>query len=97
MIVIKKIEPDRGWIISFVQDDTLRDFLGFKPSVIYEEYITSDKPVDILSFDNIFLETDIAQEWFLEATDLQYFAILQSMLILLMNFFKNFEQVFNGI
>ena len=39
----------------------MRDLLGFKPKVIQEEYNLSDYPVDILSFDKIFLETDIAQ------------------------------------
>ena len=39
----------------------MRDLLGFKPKVIHEEYNLSDDPVDILSFDNIFLETDIGQ------------------------------------
>ena len=47
--------------ISFVQDDTLRDLLGFKPKVIHEKYTLSDHPVDILSFDKIFRECDVAQ------------------------------------
>ena len=53
------IEPGRGWLISSVQDDTLRD-LGFIPTVIHDEYIVSPTLVDIISFD-IFLEPDIAQ------------------------------------
>ena len=58
---ILEIEPGRGWQISFVQNDTLRDLLGFKPVVICDEYKLSHNPIDILSFDSNFLETDIAQ------------------------------------
>ena len=35
--------------------------MGFKPKVLQEEYNLSDYPVDILSFDKIFLECDITQ------------------------------------
>ena len=35
--------------------------MGFKPKVLVEKYNLSDYPLDILSFDNIFLECDIAQ------------------------------------
>ena len=35
--------------------------MGFKPNILNGEYDTSDHPVAILSFDNIFIETDIAQ------------------------------------
>ena len=38
----------------------MRDLLGIKPVVIHDEYNLSDEPVDILTFDNIFIETDIA-------------------------------------
>ena len=38
----------------------MKDLLGFKPKIIQEEYNLSDYSVDILSFDNIFLECDIA-------------------------------------
>ena len=44
----------------FVFDDSIRDVLGFFARTLYEEYILSPNPVDIL-FDNIFLECDIAQ------------------------------------
>ena len=50
-----------GTQISFMRDDSIGDLLGFKPKVIQEEYNLSDYPVDILSFDNIYLECDIAQ------------------------------------
>ena len=39
----------------------MRDLLGFNARTLYEEYNLSTNPVDILSFDNIFLECDIAQ------------------------------------
>ena len=42
-------------------DDSIRDLLGFKARTLYDEYNLSQNPVDILSFDNIFLECDIAQ------------------------------------
>ena len=50
-----------GSQIAFTPDDIIRDLLGFKPKVIHEEYKKSDYPVDILSFDNIFLECVVAQ------------------------------------
>ena len=34
---------------------------GFSKTTIYEEYNISPNPVDIISFDNIFIECDIAQ------------------------------------
>ena len=48
-------------INSFKLDDSIGSPLGFIKRIIYEEYNLSDNPVDILSFDNIFIETDIAQ------------------------------------
>ena len=42
-------------------DDSMKDILGFNARTLYEEYNLSTNPVDILSFDNIFLECDIAQ------------------------------------
>ena len=42
-------------------DDSKKDLLGFHAITLYEEYKLSTNPVDILSFDNIFLECDIAQ------------------------------------
>ena len=47
--------------ISFRPDDSIGSLLGFNRRTIYEEYNLSDNPVDILSFDNIFIETDIAK------------------------------------
>ena len=57
---IIKIQP-QGPIIGFVFDDTIGDLLGFNETILWEEYNLSTNPVDILSFDNIFIHTDIAQ------------------------------------
>ena len=51
----------RGPINTFVPDDRIRDLLGFNKTTIYEEYNLSPNAFDILSFDNIFLECNIAQ------------------------------------
>ena len=42
-------------------DDSIRDLLGFNKTTKFEEYNLSPNLVDILSFDNIFIETNIAQ------------------------------------
>ena len=47
--------------ISFIPDDSIRNLLGFKRTSIYEKYKKSPNPVDIISFDNIFIESNIAQ------------------------------------
>ena len=51
----------RGPVITFAHDDSIGDLLGFNKTTIIEEYNLSPNPVDILSFDNIFIETDIAK------------------------------------
>ena len=51
----------QGPIINFLFDDSIRDLLGFNARTLYEEDILSANPVDILSFDNNFIECDIAQ------------------------------------
>ena len=51
----------QGPIITFAPDDSIRDLLGFNKTTIFDEYNLSHNPVDILSFDNIFLACDIAQ------------------------------------
>ena len=48
-------------VITFVPDDSIRDLLGFNKTTIYEEYNLSPNPFDMLSLDNIFIATDIAQ------------------------------------
>ena len=59
--IIEKTPYNPGSYIDFRPDDSLRDLLGFQPKVLSDEYNLSDYPVDNLSFDNIFLECDIAQ------------------------------------
>ena len=52
----------QGPKIIFAPDDCIRDLIGFnKKTTIYEDYNLSPNPVDILSFDYIFLECNIAQ------------------------------------
>ena len=48
----------QGPIISFVIDDSIRKLLGFIETILYREYNLSPNPVDILSFDKVFLECD---------------------------------------
>ena len=50
----------QGPIISFMFDNSINDLLGFNARTLYEEYTLSNNPVDILSFDNIFIECNIA-------------------------------------
>ena len=57
---IVEIQP-QGPIIGFVFDDSIGNLLGFNETILWEEYNLSHNPVDILSFDNIFIDTDIAQ------------------------------------
>ena len=51
----------RGAVITFVPDDSIRALLGFNRTTLFEEHNLSPSPFDILSFDNKFLECDIAQ------------------------------------
>ena len=51
----------QGPIITFVPYDSIRDLLGFLRTTLYEENNLSPNPVDILSFEISFRETDVAQ------------------------------------
>ena len=51
----------KGTIISFTPGDSVGNLLGFDETSIYEKYNLSHKHVDIISFDNIFIETNIAK------------------------------------
>ena len=51
----------QGPIITFIPDDRIGNLLGFNKTTFFEEYNLSPNPVDILSFDKIFLECNIAQ------------------------------------
>ena len=57
---IVEIKP-QGAIIGFVFDDSISNLLGFRETMLFKEYILSVNSVDILSFDKIFLECDIAK------------------------------------
>ena len=54
---IIEISP-QGPIISFTFDDGIGDHLGFNARTLYEDYNLSPNPVDIISFNIIFIETD---------------------------------------
>ena len=56
---IIEISP-QGMIISFMFDDSIRFFLRFHAITLYEAYNLSPDRVDIISFDNIFIHTNIA-------------------------------------
>ena len=51
----------QGPVITFSPDDSIGYPLGFNKTTIYRESYLSPKPVDILSFDNAFLQCDITQ------------------------------------
>ena len=53
--------PPQGPVIIFAPNDSIGSLLGFGKSTVYEEYNISPNPVDIISFDNIFIECDIAK------------------------------------
>ena len=42
-------------------DDSIRDLLGFNARTLYEAYNLSPNPVDIISSNKMFIETDIAK------------------------------------
>ena len=51
----------QGPLLTFAPDNSMGDLLGFNKTTIFEEYNLSPNPVDISSFDNIFLECNIAK------------------------------------
>ena len=57
---IIEISP-HGPIITFNPHDSIGSLLDFRKNNVYEEYNISPNQVDIISFDNIFIETDIAE------------------------------------
>ena len=50
-----------NFLIDFTYNNTIRVLLGFNAVTLEDENNLSNNPVDILSFDNIFLECDIAR------------------------------------
>ena len=51
----------QGALISFASVDIIRNLLGFNETIFYKEYIPSPNPVDIISFDDVFIGCDIAR------------------------------------
>ena len=50
-----------GPIISFVMEDSIGILLGFDETILYNEYNLSPNHVDILSFDDIFIESNLSR------------------------------------
>ena len=71
---IIEISPQRP-MISFMFSDSIKDLFGFHAITLYKEYNLPSNPVDILSFDKIFLECDIAQEMIFEGRKIILFTI----------------------
>ena len=55
-----EISP-QGPVITFDTDDSIGELLGFNKTTIYGEYNLSQNPDDIISFDSIFIETEVAR------------------------------------
>ena len=51
----------QGSIFGFVFNDSIRNLFVFNETILYKEYYQAHNPVDILSIDNFFLETNITQ------------------------------------
>ena len=58
---IIKINPEGDAVIGFGFDGSMGNLLGFNETFLYKKYNLLPNPVEIISFDNIFIETDIAQ------------------------------------
>ena len=93
---IVEIKPQRP-LIGFVFNDSIGNFLGFVETILYEEYKLSKKPVDIFSFDNLFIHTDIAKGRIFEGKRTGITHNFTVMLIQAINILKNFVVIYNGI
>ena len=78
-------------------DDSIKDLLGFNARTLYEEYNLANNSVDILSFDNIFLECDFAQSLIFKRKRSAIIHNFTWMLIRGINTLKNFVVEYNGI
>ena len=63
-----------------LSDESLRDNVGFDAATLYEKYNLLLIPVYILSFDKIFLETDMTEGMIFRGRRSEYFISLQWML-----------------
>ena len=91
---IKKIAP-QGPIISFMFKDSIKDLLGFHATTLFEEYNLSSNLVDILSFDKIFLETEIAQRMLFKGKRSKIIHVFLWMSILGISILKNSQEEYN--
>ena len=57
---IIEINP-QGPIVSFASEDSMKNLLGFDETIFYKKYNPSPNPVEIISFDNAFIECDITK------------------------------------
>ena len=94
---IIEASPRRKIHKSFIHDDSVRDFVGFKPAVIDKEHKISDNTVDILPIENNFHEIGIAQERILQGKITGVIHIFKRMLIRFKKISKDAKVVFNGI
>ena len=90
---IIEISPP-GSVISFVPNDSIGNLLGFSKTTIYEEYNISPNPVDIISFDNIFIECDIARGMIYQGKQSN---IIHNWTMTVNPGYKYVEQFFGGI
>ena len=90
---IMEISP-QGPIFSFMFEVSMRNLLGFSALTLYEEYNSSPKSVDILSFDNIFLECDIAQGTIFKS---KRSAIIQNFIMNVNPGYNNIEKFRGGV
>ena len=90
---IIEISPP-GSVISFVPNDSIGKLLGFSKTTIYEEYNISPNPVEIISFDNIFIECDIARGMIYQGKQSN---IIHNWTMTVDPGYKYIEQFFGGI
>ena len=76
-------------------DDCIKDLLGFHAITLFEEYNLSSNLVDILSFDKIFLETEIAQGMLFKGRTSRIIHIFLWMSIFCISILKNSEEEYN--
>ena len=84
-------------LISFLPGVSIRDLSGFNPETLYEKHKLSPDPVNIASFDDVFLETDIAQGEIFSGKRKAIFHNLQWMSILVKITLRILEEEFNCI
>ena len=90
---IIEISP-QGPVISFAPNDSIGELLGFNKTSIYEEYNFSPNPVDIISFDNIFIECDIARGMIYRGKQSN---IIHNWTMTVNPGYKHVEQFFGGV